>query len=162
VGGLAIFSHQQARDAVKYGAHIFIWLDRYGDEELATILDKAVGLGLSFLEVSIGDDVHFDEERLRRRAVSLGLELVLSPGGLWPMHCDISLDSPQDRKAGLAWHKRAIERCAACGTQAASTGIRAASALARLHGPKKFVSLRASMSWPPTATSAACAWCWNL
>ena len=108
---------------MKYGAHIFLWLDRYGDDELAAILDRAVGLGLSFLEISIGDDVHFDHELLGRRAASLGMELILGPGGLWPMNCDISLESAEDRKAGIAWHKTAIDRCAACGAIAYAGGI---------------------------------------
>ena len=108
---------------LKYGAHVFVWFDRYGDNDLAGLLQKAQGLGLAFLEVSVGDDMHFDAELLGRRASSLGIELVISPGGLWPMECDISLADKRDRERGLAWHKRALDGAGACGALAYAGAI---------------------------------------
>lgn len=104
-----------------YGAHIFVWLSHFGDGELAELLVRARDLGLSFLEIPIGDDIEFDASALAHRAEDAGLQLVLSPGGLWPMHCDISLNDSEARGAGLDWHRRALDLCAACGA-AAYTG----------------------------------------
>ena len=73
---------------MKLGAHIYLWTDRWSDASLP-LLDKAAALGLDYVELAAGDDVHFAPELTRRRAEALGLELVMSPGGLWPVDCDI-------------------------------------------------------------------------
>lgn len=100
---------------MKYGAHVFLWEYPRTDDDHARLLDKCGDLGLSFLEISTGDDNAFDPALLGRRAREAGLELVVGPGGVWPMECDISLPEPDCRRAGLEWHKRALDVCGACG-----------------------------------------------
>ncbi len=106
---------------MKYGAHIFLWQDRYVDDDLLRVLDSAAALGLSFLEVAVGDDIEFDTSQLAKAADARGLELVLSPGGAWPMECDISLK--ESAASGLDWHRRAIDLCSAAGAVAYSGAI---------------------------------------
>lgn len=108
---------------MKYGAHAFIWQDRYGDSELLTMLDDAAAWGLSFFEVAIGDDIHFDAARLGAEAADRNLELVFSPGGEWPMECDISLEDARRPHPGLDWHRRAIDLTAAAGAVAYTGAI---------------------------------------
>jgi sugar phosphate isomerase/epimerase len=108
---------------MKYGAHVFVWKGTYGDDELAEILEKAAALGLSFLEVSVGDDLHFDAALLGRRARNAGIELALSPGGLWPMGCDISSDDPRERERGIEWHTKALVKAEECGAVAYAGAI---------------------------------------
>jgi len=108
---------------MKYGAHVYVWQERYGDEELAALLGRAVALGLDFVEVSVGDDLHFDAVLLGRRASALGLELGVSPGGLWPMQCDVSSDDAGERAMGVAWHRRALDVCGECGAVAYAGGL---------------------------------------
>jgi D-psicose/D-tagatose/L-ribulose 3-epimerase len=93
---------------MKFGAHIFLWIDHWSDNSL-DLLDRARELGLDCLEIAVGDDVTIDISKTRRRAESLGLELVLSPGAVWPMECDISDDDPANRRRGVEWHRRWIE-----------------------------------------------------
>lgn len=73
------------------------------------MLDAAREIGLDAVEIAVGDDVSFDPAKTRRRAESLGLELIVSPGALWPAECDLSSDSADDRARGLAWHRRQID-----------------------------------------------------
>lgn len=101
----------------KYGAHAFVWQDRYGDAELLRILDSAVKLGLSIVEVAVGNDIAFSADLLGREAAARNLELVISPGGDWPMQCDISLEDENDRRLGREWHQRAIDLAAKCGAE---------------------------------------------
>lgn len=108
---------------MRFGAHIYVWGERFDDESLAALIEKAASLELAFLEVPVGDDVHFDPSELRQRAERAAVELVLSPGGLWPMHCDISLGDAESRREGLAWHKKAIDLCAQCGAVAYTGAI---------------------------------------
>ncbi len=108
---------------MKYGAHVFVWQDRYGDDELRRILDDAAAWGLSFLEVAVGDDIQFNASKLGDEANARGLELVFSPGGAWPVECDISLTDERHRAAGLDWHRRAIERSATAGASAYTGAI---------------------------------------
>ena len=56
--------------------------------------------------------------RLRRHAESLGIELTVGPGNLWPEDCNISADEPHHRQLGLAWHKKTIEQAAELGAAA--------------------------------------------
>lgn len=99
---------------MKFGAHIYLWTDRWSDDAL-WILDRARSLGLECVEIACGDDVHFTPALTRRRAAEIGLELTVSPGGLWPMECDISHDDPSCRALGLAWHRRCIDLSAETG-----------------------------------------------
>ena len=103
---------------MKFGAHVFIWQDRFNSDDLCRTLDSAADLQLSFLEIPIGDDIQFDVARIAAHAQARDLELVLSPGGDWPMHCDISLGNADHRQQGIDWHRRGIELTAQCGAVA--------------------------------------------
>jgi D-psicose/D-tagatose/L-ribulose 3-epimerase len=102
---------------IKFGAHQFIWKSHWTDGDLR-ILDTVRSLGLTLFEVSLGDDVQFDRRRLRRHAESLGVELTVGPGNLWPMNCDISDDDAGHRRLGMAWHRKLIEQAAELGAAA--------------------------------------------
>jgi D-psicose/D-tagatose/L-ribulose 3-epimerase len=93
---------------VKYGAHSYIFIERWADDQL-DLLDTVKALGLDCFEIGVGDDVPFTAQLTRRRAEALGLDLLISPGGEWPIECDLSADSPGDRRRGLAWHKRQVD-----------------------------------------------------
>ena len=90
------------------GVHTYLFTDRWADERL-DILDTAVMLGAGAVEIPVGDDVHFTPSLTRRRAEELGLRTYLGPGGLWPSACDLSSDDPEERAAGLVWHKRQVD-----------------------------------------------------
>ena len=92
---------------MKYGAHCYVFTDRWSDNSLS-LLDAAKELGLDCFEVAVGDDVRFTPRLTRRRVEALGLELSIGPGGHWPLACDLSADDPADRKRGLAWHKKQV------------------------------------------------------
>ena len=102
---------------MKFGAHVFLWTAKWSNDSLP-LLDKAKALGLDYVELSNGDDVTFDPRLTGKKAAGLGLELVLSPGGLWPMACDISLDNRADQKRGLEWHQRSLDLAAEMGAMA--------------------------------------------
>ena len=104
-------------DKFLFGAHQFLWKQHWTDDDLE-ILDGARALGLSVFEVSLGDDVSFTYQRLRRHAEELSLELSIGPGNAWPMVCDISHDDPGYRTLGVAWHKEILDRAAECGATA--------------------------------------------
>jgi D-psicose/D-tagatose/L-ribulose 3-epimerase len=75
-------------------------------------------LGLDVFEIAVGDDVHFAPYLTRRKAEGLGLELTISPGGEWPLDCDLSAGKAADRRRGLAWHKKQIDLGAELGATA--------------------------------------------
>lgn len=102
---------------MKFGAHSYIFTEFWTDDRLA-ILDTVAALGLDCFEIGIGDDVAFSPALTRRRAEALGLHLIVSPGGHWPIGYDLSADDPADRAAGLAWHQRQVERAAELGAVA--------------------------------------------
>jgi D-psicose/D-tagatose/L-ribulose 3-epimerase len=102
---------------MRFGAHSYIFTEFWSDDQLG-ILDAAAALGLDCFEIGIGDDVCFSHARTRQRAAALGLTLIVSPGGYWPVECDLSADDPADRAAGLAWHKRQVARAAELGAVA--------------------------------------------
>jgi D-psicose/D-tagatose/L-ribulose 3-epimerase len=102
---------------MKYGAHSYIFTEYWTDDQLH-ILDTAAELRLDCFEIGIGDDIIFTPELTRRRASALGLTLIVSPGGIWPVECDLSADDAADRARGLAWHKRQVERAAELGAVA--------------------------------------------
>ena len=93
---------------MKYGAHSYIFVDRWADEHLY-LLETVKGLGLDCFELAVGDDVFFTIELARRRAEEVRLELTIGPGGLWPLECDVSSDSDAERKHGLGWHKKQVD-----------------------------------------------------
>jgi D-psicose/D-tagatose/L-ribulose 3-epimerase len=96
------------------GVHAYLFTERWADSCL-DILDTAAELGAGAVEIPVGDDVHFTPRLTRRRAEALGLRIYLGPGGLWPLECDLSADDPEERAAGLAWHKRQIDLAAEMG-----------------------------------------------
>lgn len=102
---------------MRFGAHSYIFTEFWTDDRL-DILDTAAALGLDCFEIGIGDDVAFSPAPTRRRAEALGLRLIVSPGGRWPVECDLSADDPADRAAGLAWHKRQVDTAAELGAVA--------------------------------------------
>jgi D-psicose/D-tagatose/L-ribulose 3-epimerase len=102
---------------MKYGAHSYIFTEYWTDARLH-ILDTAAELGLDCFEIGIGDDIIFTPELTCARAEALGLTLIVSPGGRWPVECDLSADDPAERARGLAWHKRQVERAAELGAVA--------------------------------------------
>lgn len=106
----------------KFGAHIFLWIERW-DESSAWLIDHAAGLGLSCLEIAVGDDVVLQPEDLRRRSADARIELILSPGSIWPDECDISLVDPAQRRRGVEWHTHWIRMAAACGAVAYAGAI---------------------------------------
>ncbi len=102
---------------MKYGAHCYLFTRSWSDADLP-VLDLAREIGLDMVELSVGDDVVFDPRLTARRAAALGLDLVVGPGGLWPLAADLSSDDPADRARGLAWHKRQVDLTAELGAWA--------------------------------------------
>jgi D-psicose/D-tagatose/L-ribulose 3-epimerase len=100
-----------------YGAHCYLLTPRWADDQLRH-LDTARELGLDMFELSVGDDVPFDHHRTGRHARDLGLHLLVGPGGVWPMECDLSSESATDRTRGLDWHKRIVDITAEVGAAA--------------------------------------------
>ncbi len=105
-----------------FGAHIFLWIDRWSDAALP-LLGAARELTLDCLEIAWGDEVDFDLTATRREAERVGIGLILSPGGVWPMECDLSLPEEQARRAGRAWHRRAVDVAAEIGAKAYTGAI---------------------------------------
>jgi D-psicose/D-tagatose/L-ribulose 3-epimerase len=93
---------------MRYGAHCYIFTDSWSDQQL-NLLDTARELGLDCFEIGVGDDVHFTPRLTRSRAEALGLELLISPGGLWPREDDLSHPDAAQRAQALAWHQRQID-----------------------------------------------------
>jgi len=102
---------------IRYGAHCYLFTDSWSDDRLH-ILNTAKATGLDVFEVVVGDDVTYTPRLIRQRAERLGLALTVSPGGLWPVNCDLSADDPADRARGLAWHQRQLDVAAELGAVA--------------------------------------------
>ena len=102
---------------MKYSAHCYIFTDRWSDAQIG-LLDTARELGLDEFEIAVGDDVYFNPSLTRKRSENLGLELAISPGGVWPNECNLSAHDPDQRKLGLAWHRHQIDTAAALGATA--------------------------------------------
>jgi D-psicose/D-tagatose/L-ribulose 3-epimerase len=102
---------------MRYGAHCYIFIDRWSDDCLV-LLDTARELGLDCYEIGVGDDVSFNSTLTRRHAESLGLELLASPGGLWPRHCELAATDPEHRQAGLRWHMKQVDTASELGATA--------------------------------------------
>jgi D-psicose/D-tagatose/L-ribulose 3-epimerase len=107
---------------VKYGAHCYLFVDRWADEHVG-ILDTAKELGTDVFEVAIGDDVTFTSAKTRRKAEELDVALTTGPGGEWPLNCDLSSDDPYERRQGLAWHKKQVDTAAEIGAFAYTGAI---------------------------------------
>ncbi len=102
---------------MKYGAHCYLFTRSWSDADVP-LLDLAREIGLDMFELSVGDDVVFDPPLTARRAASLGLDLIVGPGGLWPLDADLSSDDPAGRARGLGWHKRQVDLTAELGAWA--------------------------------------------
>jgi len=113
---------------MKFGTHSYLFVEFWSDD-CVHLLDAAASLGLDFFEIGVGDDIHFSAKETRCRAESLGLELVISPGGSWPVQCDLSSGIESDREAGLMWHKKQVDLAnelgavAYCGSMYGHTGV---------------------------------------
>ncbi|TVR45466.1 MAG: sugar phosphate isomerase/epimerase [Puniceicoccaceae bacterium] len=99
------------------GAHIYLWTERWSNADLP-LYARARSLGLSALELSVGDDVPFDAPAIRRAADGEGMATILGPGGLWPVEADLSADDPAHRQLGLDWHRKQVDAAAASGALA--------------------------------------------
>jgi D-psicose/D-tagatose/L-ribulose 3-epimerase len=102
---------------MKFGAHIFLWTERWSDQELA-LIPRARSLGLDALELSLGLDVKFAAAAARHAAESAGIMLITSPGNEWPVNADLSDDEPANRRAALEFHRRLIDETAELGAVA--------------------------------------------
>ncbi len=96
---------------MKYGFHSFLFTDHWSDASLR-ILETAKELSADCVEIAVGDDVRFAPALTRQTAAALGLDLIVSPGGVWPVECDLAADDPADRARGLAWHARQLDLAA--------------------------------------------------
>lgn len=119
---------------MKFGAHSYIFSESWSDADLS-VLDEVRRLGLDLLDIAVGDDVVFTPAQVRRQAESLGLELAISPGGLWPLACDLSAEDEADRAAGLAWHRKQVELASEMGAIAYSGSLYGHTGVVRPHAP---------------------------
>jgi len=107
---------------MKYGGHIYLWTDHWSTDQL-DLFDRARDLGLDCLEIAVGDDIEFDAAAIHARAEALDMQIILSPGAVWPMEADISHDDPDCRARGVAWHRHWISQAAAVGAIAYTGAI---------------------------------------
>lgn len=102
---------------MRFGAHIFLFSRRWTDADALALLDRAASLEMSCLEIAVGDDVRIDASRTGKLAEERGIALLLSPGGDWPMHLDLSSEDCELRKAALAWHCNHVRVAAGSGAK---------------------------------------------
>jgi D-psicose/D-tagatose/L-ribulose 3-epimerase len=102
---------------MKLGAHIYLWTERWSDAEVG-LFDRARGLGLDAIELSVGLDVKFSAALTRRTAEAAGLTLLVGPGGEWPAGADLSDDDPVNRRSALEFHKAIVDQTAELGAVA--------------------------------------------
>jgi D-psicose/D-tagatose/L-ribulose 3-epimerase len=108
--------------SILFGAHCYLFTDRWSDDQL-NLMDQVKGLGLDLWEIAVGDDVSFDPSLTGDHAKALGLTLTASPGGIWPIDCDLSADEPDHRSRGLRWHERQVDLAAEMGAIAYTGAI---------------------------------------
>ncbi|MEI6754029.1 MAG: sugar phosphate isomerase/epimerase family protein [Paludibacter sp.] len=106
----------------KYGAHQFLWTEYWTDNSLY-ILEEVRLLGLDSFEISLGDDITFNSDTVKRRAMDLDIELTVGPGNIWPMECDISSEKRENQLLGLEWHTKIIQKAANLGAVAYNGAI---------------------------------------
>ena len=107
---------------MKLGVHSYVFTDVWSDDTL-DVIDQARALGAEVFEIAVGDEVEFTSEQTRQRCDELGLDLVISPGGIWPLQCDISSEDPADCQRGVDWHRRNIDLAAEVGAVAYSGAL---------------------------------------
>ena len=99
---------------MKFGAHIYLWMEKWSDSEIG-LIDRACGLGLDILELSVGLDVPFTPALTRRAAETAGIGLLVGPGGAWPDGADLSDDDPVNRRKAFEFHRDIIDQTAELG-----------------------------------------------
>lgn len=99
---------------MKFGAHIYLWMEKWSDAEIG-LIDRARGLGLDILELSVGLDVPFTPALTRRAAEAAGIGLLVGPGGAWPDGADLSDDDPANRRKAFEFHRDIIDQTAELG-----------------------------------------------
>ncbi len=119
---------------MKFGSHSYIFTDRWSDDCLHH-LEEGKQLGLDIFDIAVGDDVEFDALKLRRCAQTLGLELAISPGGKWPLECDLSSEALAHRQAGLAWHQKQVDLANAMEAIVYSGSLYGHTGVVRPHAP---------------------------
>jgi len=102
---------------MKIGAHIYLWMERWSDAEVG-LFERARGLGLEAIELSVGLDVKFSAALTRRVAEANGIMLLVGPGGAWPDGADLSDDDPANRRRALDFHKSIVDQTAELGAVA--------------------------------------------
>jgi D-psicose/D-tagatose/L-ribulose 3-epimerase len=102
---------------MKLGAHIYLWMEKWSDAEVG-LFDRARGLGLDTIELSVGLDVKFSAQLTRRAAESAGISLLVGPGGAWPDGADLSDDDSANRRSALDFHKAIVDQSAELGAMA--------------------------------------------
>jgi D-psicose/D-tagatose/L-ribulose 3-epimerase len=138
---------------VKLGAHIYLWTERWSDAEVG-LFERARGLGLGMIELSVGLDVKFSPALTRRAAESAGIGLLVGPDGEWPAGADLSDDDPVNRRAALEFHKSIINQAAELGAVAYAGALygRPGKVLRRRPPPDEFP--RTAEGLPTVATHA--------
>lgn len=119
---------------MKFGSHSYIFTERWSDERV-DVLEVVKALGLDCFDIAVGDDVPFTPALTRRKAEALGLDLAISPGGMWPLECDLSSADAAERAAGLAWHKKQVDLAAELGAVAYSGSLYGHTGVVRRHPP---------------------------
>ena len=102
---------------MKLGAHIYLWMEKWSDAEVG-LFDRARGLGLDTIELSVGLDVKFSAALTRRAAEAAGISLLVGPGGAWPDGADLSDEDPANRRSALEFHKAIVDQTAELGGMA--------------------------------------------
>jgi len=125
---------------MKLGAHIYLWMEKWSDAEVG-LFDRARGLGLDTIELSVGLDVKFSTALTRRAAQAAGISLLVGPGGAWPDGADLSDDDPANRRAALDFHKAIVDQTAELGGMAYAGALygRPGKVLKRRPPPEEFV-----------------------
>lgn len=119
---------------MKFGSHSYIFVDRWSNDSLV-FLDQAKALGLDCFEIGVGDDVIFSPALTARRAAQLGLDLIISPGGVWPLECDLSSPDAEERGRGLAWHQKQVDLASEMGAIAYCGALYGHPGVVRRHPP---------------------------
>src|ERR1019366_8451529 len=113
IEGNALHLHTPTK-LMKLGAHIYLWMERWSDAEVG-LLERARGLGLEAIELSVGLNVKFSPALTRRTAEANGIMLLVGPGGAWPDGADLSDDDPANRRAALEFHQSIVDQTAELG-----------------------------------------------
>ncbi len=145
---------------MKFGSHSYIFTERWTDDCLP-ILDTVKGLGLDCFDIAVGDDVPFNAHKTRQRAEELGLELMISPGGAWPLECDLSSEEAGERQAGLRWHQKQVDLAHELCATAYSGSLYGHTGVVRRHPTSQrnmSASRRVYINWQSTGSARGWRW----